>query len=218
MAAFKRINLEKKKLYSHPLNNYFSFEFCNLCEEYCNITNLREYRTNQYEMRVPAAEILILKNKKIELQINIDKEYPFKPPRLFICKSNILNKDLNYFTWSFKSGEKINKIIKQNNYTSYELLLVWFFVLNKNYTIFDKIPHFSLKIPQDCFCCSSILCSDKWNPSIKITDIIIEFILRKELFNLFTVKGIRYIEKIFKNNRWDLSEDLIYYILEKIIV
>ena len=99
----------------------------------------------------------------------------------------------------------------------YELLLVWFFIINKNYEIIEKIPDFSLKIPQDCFCCSSILCQDKWSPSRKITDIIIEILLRKELFNLFTEKGIRYIEKIFKNEKWDLSEDIILFILEKII-
>ena len=200
MCSLKRINHEKKKFYTHALNNYFSFDFTNIYDENEKIS----------------AEVLISKNNRVEAIIDVDRAYPFKPPRVYICEANI-NKNISYIDWSYRMGEKINKIIIKNNYTRYELLLVWFFIINKNYEIIEKIPDFSLKIPQDCFCCSSILCQDNWSPSRKITDIVIEILLRKELFNLFTEKGIRYIEKIFKNEKWDLSEDVILLILEKII-
>jgi len=200
MSSLKRINNEKKKIYSHSLNNYFSFDF----------TNIHNENENK------SAEVLISKNNKVEALIDINTAYPFKPPTVYICESDVYKK-INYKDWSYKRGENINKIIIKNNYTRYELLLVWFFIINKNYEIIEKIPDFSLKIPQDCFCCSTILCRDKWSPSRKITDIVIEILLRKELFNLFTEKGIRYIEKIFKNEKWDLSEDIILLILGKII-
>ena len=200
MCSLKRINHEKKKFYSHALNNYFSFDFTNIYDENEKIS----------------AEVLISKNKRVEAVIDVDRAYPFKPPRVYVYEANF-NKKISYIDWSYRRGEKINKIINKNNYTRYELLLVWFFIINKNYEIIEKIPDFSLKIPQDCFCCSTILCQDKWSPSRKITDIIIEILLRKELFNLFTEKGIKYIEKIFKNEKWDLSEDIILFILEKII-
>jgi ubiquitin-protein ligase len=200
MCSLKRINHEKKKFYTHALNNYFSFDFTNIYDENEKIS----------------AEVLISKNNRVEAIIDVVRAYPFKPPRVYICQANI-NKKISYIDWSYRGGEKINKIINKNNHTRYELLLVWFFIINKNYEIIEKIPDFSLKIPQDCFCCSTILCQDKWSPSRKITDIVIEILLRKELFNLFTEKGIRYIEKIFKNEKWDLSEDVILLILEKII-
>jgi len=200
MGSLKRINHEKKKFYTHALNNYFSFDFTNINDENEKIS----------------AKVLISKNNRVEAIIHVDRAYPFKPPRVYICEANV-NKKISYIDWSYRRGEKINKIINKNNYTRYELLLVWFFIINKNYEIIEKIPDFSLKIPQDCFCCSTILCQDKWSPSRKITDIVIEILLRKELFNLFTEKGIRYIEKIFKNEKWDLSEDIILFILEKII-
>lgn len=200
MSSLKRINHEKKKFYTHALNNYFSFDFTNIYDENEKIS----------------AEVLISKNNRVEAIIDVDRAYPFKPPRIYIYQANV-NKKISYIDWSYRRGEKINKIINKNNYTRYELLLVWFFIINKNYEIIEKIPDFSLKIPQDCFCCSTILCQDKWSPSRKITDIVIEILLRKELFNLFTEKGIRYIEKIFKNEKWDLSEDIILFILEKII-
>jgi ubiquitin-protein ligase len=200
MCSLKRINHEKKKFYTHALNNYFSFDFTNIYDENEKIS----------------AEVLISKNNRVEAIIDVDRAYPFKPPRVYIYQANV-NKKISYIDWNYRRGEKINKIINKNNYTRYELLLVWFFIINKNYEIIEKIPDFSLKIPQDCFCCSTILCQDKWSPSRKITDIVIEILLRKELFNLFTEKGIRYIEKIFKNEKWDLSEDIILFILEKII-
>jgi ubiquitin-protein ligase len=200
MSSLKRINHEKKKFYTHALNNYFSFDFTNIYDENEKIS----------------AEVLISKNNRVEAIIDVDRAYPFKPPRVYIYQANV-NKKISYIDWNYRRGEKINKIINKNNYTRYELLLVWFFIINKNYEIIEKIPDFSLKIPQDCFCCSTILCQDKWSPSRKITDIVIEILLRKELFNLFTEKGIRYIEKIFKNEKWDLSEDIILFILEKII-
>jgi len=200
MCSLKRINHEKKKFYTHALNNYFSFDFTNIYDENEKIS----------------AEVLISKNNRVEAIIDVDRAYPFKPPRVYICQANV-NKKISYIDWNYTGGEKINKIINKNNYTRYELLLVWFFIINKNYEIIEKIPDFSLKIPQDCFCCSSILCQGKWSPSRKITDIVIEILLRKELFNLFTEKGIKYIEKIFKNEKWDLSEDIILFILEKII-
>lgn len=200
MCSLKRINHEKKKFYSHALNNYYSFDFTNINDENQKIS----------------AEVLISKNNRVEAIIDVDRAYPFKPPRVYIYQANV-NKKISYIDWSYRRGEKINKIINKNNYTRYELLLVWFFIINKNHEIIEKIPDFSLKIPQDCFCCSTILCQDKWSPSRKITDIVIEILLRKELFNLFTEKGIKYIEKIFKNEKWDLSEDIILFILEKII-
>ena len=200
MCSLKRIKNEKKVFDNHILNNYYSF-FLN--QEYNN------FNAN--------AEVLIGKNNKVEALIEINNSYPFKPPKLYVCKSEFIKKQIGYIDWSFRNGQKINEIIKNNNYTKYELLLVWFFILNKNFLILNKIPHFSLKIPLDCLCCSSILCGDKWSPSIKITDIIIEFLLRKELFNLFTVNGIRYIETIFKNDKWNLSEDIILLILKFII-
>jgi hypothetical protein len=202
MCSLKRINNEKKKINTHALNNYFSFDFTNIYDENEKIS----------------VEVLILKkkNNREGAIIDVDRAYPFKPPRVYICEANV-NKKISYIDWSYRRGEKINKIINKNNYTRYELLLVWFFIINKNYEIIEDIPNFSLKIPQDCFCCSTILCQDKWSPSRKITDIVIEILLRKELFNLFTEKGIRYIEKIFKNEKWDLSEDIILFILEKII-
>lgn len=207
MSSLKRINFEKKKFDTHPLNNYFSFDFSNIYDENSSIMDNKK-----------SAEVLISKNKKVEAIIDIDRSYPFKPPKVYIYESDShIKKGKSYIDWSFKKGEIMNKIINENNYTRYELLLVWFFILNRNYNIIENIPDFSLKIPQDCFCCSTILCGDKWSPSRKITDIIIEILLRKELFNLFTIKGIKYIEKIFKNDKWDLSEDIILFILEKII-
>lgn len=200
MSSLKRINHEKKNFYSHALNNYFSFDFTNIYDENEKIS----------------AEVLISKNNRLEAVIDVDRAYPFKPPRVYIYEPNV-NKKISYIDWSYRRGENINKVIIKNNYTRYELLLVWFFIINKNSEIIEKIPDFSLKIPQDCFCCSTILCQDKWSPSRKITDIVIEILLRKELFNLFTEKGIKYIEKIFKNEKWDLSEDMILFILEKII-
>ncbi len=89
-------------------------------------------------------------------------------------------------------------------------------MINKNINIIYKIPDFSFLFKQECLCCSSIICNN-WNPSFKITDILTEYCLRKDIFLISNKYQLKYIRSIFNNERWNLSFDLIEYILKYLI-
>ena len=112
-------------------------------------------------------------NLKIILLIKVSTQYPFRPPKVFIPKLNDYH--MPYDNWSHRLGENLNKNIKKLNLTSFKLFLAWFFVINKNIKWLDKkyIFNFSTELPQECFCCSSIICSNNWSPAYKFKHIFL---------------------------------------------
>jgi len=215
MAALKRLKNEQKNYEKSRINNYYEFNFFSGGWEGCYDIKVQE--------RLP--EVYIMKNNKIKALFEIPSDYPFKPPKIYMNKSDkylSCKRDETYINWSYKKGVKMNEEIKNHDIKNYDLLNIWFFIINKNYLLFrekdiNNLSDFCLSTPFPCFCCSTILCSNKWSPSIKITDIVFELIIREELFNLCKKEGLRYIYSIFHNERWNLNEDIIWIILNFLI-
>lgn len=101
--------------------------------------------------------------------------YPFSPPNIIIGKNrnysyfNLLNE--NYYIT--KSTKKINNKFK--------------FKLAENLEITDSFLSNLLNL-NVCWCCSSILCSNKWNPCYKICNILQEIYDKAK-----NVRKIRYL-------------------------
>ena len=204
--SHKRISGELKNFLSHPLAINFNLE-------HYYIETSPKYNDNNLS--------LILYEKKNHensntILINIPNQYPFKPPTIYLKNHLHNNFDINYSRWAFQSGEKINKIYKSLNLNSYDIFLIWFFIFNKNIYYLNKIPNYSVNPNQECFCCSSVTCSGNWSPAIKLSDVFLEYYLRKQFFNLSKPLGIKYIKNIFNNDKWNLSEDIVEYILQKL--
>tara|TARA_B100001093_G_C26824963_1_gene1013588 strand:- start:1912 stop:2532 length:621 start_codon:yes stop_codon:yes gene_type:complete len=202
----KRISAELKNFFSHPLATKFYLEYYYI-ESYPNYINdnlsLILYEKQNHE-------------NNNNILIKIPNQYPFKPPTIYLKNYLHNNFDINYSRWAFQSGEKSNQIFKSLNLNSYDIFLIWFFVFNKNIFYLNKIPNYSINPNQECFCCSSVICPDNWSPAFKLSDVFLEYYLRKQFFNLSKPLGIKYIKSLFNNDKWDLSEDIVECILEKL--
>lgn len=203
--SHKRIAVEIRHFLSHPLANNF----------------ILEHYTDTYTKYNDKNFSLILYEKENHensntILINIPNQYPFKPPTIHLKNHLRNNFDINYSRWAYNQGENINKIYKKLNLNSYDIFLIWFFIFNKNIYYLNKIPNYSVNPNQECFCCSSVTCAGNWSPAIKLSDVFLEYYLRKQFFNLSKPLGIKYIKNIFNNEKWNLSEDIVEYILQKL--
>ncbi len=213
MVSLKRLKNEQKEFENSLINNYYKFIY--FPEGYDDGLNIKQL----------GPQVHIMKNNKIKALFDISPDYPFKPPTIYMKNSYTeVSKPITetYINWSFRNGEIMNNEIKEHKIRNYDLLNIWFFIINKNYLLFrdknlDKISDFCITSPIPCFCCSTILCSNRWSPATKITDIVFELIIREELFKLCKKDELRYIYIIFHNDRWNLNEDIIWKILDFLI-
>jgi len=125
------------------------------------LRELKNFDDNDYKVEYQTSHIILyIKQFKFIL-----KDYPFKPPKVYINEENIRNKLC-----------KATKILQ----------------------------------PRDCLCCNSILCSNNWNPTKNIYDIITEYNnIYEQIKNRFYLKILK-----FRNLRdWNL-EDVYEIILD----
>jgi ubiquitin-protein ligase len=203
----KRIEGEYRCFLNHPLSKQYCFLLDSTNK--INDDNIIIYINKNNNNSINNSN----NNSKPVLLFKITNQYPFKPPKLYIYNFKYNNYDIDYNRWSYENGEKFNNIIKNLNLSRYDILLLWFFIINKNINYLYKKPIYSLELKQECFCCSTIICSGNWSPSYKITDIFLEYYLRKELFTFSNKLTIRYLQTIFNNDKWDLSMDIVEHIL-----
>lgn len=144
------------------------------------------------------------KNQNMEFKFNIGDSYPFKPPKVSIYE---YNKEICYLRWLSKLiNYKINTFtLQQKNFNSWIFSIIrW--PQFKNYLDFPERG--------TCYCCESISCPNKWRPSRLLTDILFEYIISKQFLIYSNNLNQRLIDNIFKNDNWNLPNDLILYIIE----
>lgn len=151
---------------------------------------------------------LFFKNDLL-LEINLNKNYPFRAPNLMIPYYN--NSYIKYELWC-------SKIINQNNYKlslneyNQKLLDAYIFTcinipLANKY--FNDVPN-----NKTCLCCNSLTCGHKWSPSSRIFDLLIEFICVKKFETYLKPYTYRLITKIFNNEKWIITDDILLYIIK----
>ena len=149
---------------------------------------------------------------KIIYELNVPKEYPFKPYsiRQFFFKDELSN--LNYSQYL----NNILKILKNNN-INYNIL--YFFLLCK-YGIKSK---FLNETNNRCFCCTSLTCHNLWSPAFTVKNYINEYVELKFILINSDLSEYRKLENIYtylfnKNDIYfnKLPNDIIEYILSYI--
>lgn len=146
------------------------------------------------------------KTNTIEIKLYIPSNYPFYPPKVTI---NTLNNEIDYLRW-------LSKIINYNciNFNSINFNEKYY-----NAWIFSiiKWPQFKkyLKFPErnTCYCCESIICSNKWSPAILLSDILFEYIILKQFLIFSNILNQRQINNIFNNDNWTIPNEIINHIL-----
>jgi len=190
MTALKRLDREITQLFPNTMNKLF------LPYKLLRI----ESPNSEY-----VAEVEIIHDKKLVLHFTIPSDYPFKPPTIWV-PNIIANK--KYDRWSADLTNIINKM------PSYNRFLAWAFSI-------IKVPEFAegwnsvpFKFPITCLCCNSITCPNNWGPSHTISKIFIEYLARKNFAVYCSSLGQKRISSIFNNDRWNLSDDIIFCILQ----
>ena len=152
-------------------------------------------------------EIGVINNKSgvIELKFNIDDNYPFKPPKVFIAG---MREDIFYLSW-------LSKIVNYNNPNISSIQEInhnaWIFSIIK-WPLLKKY----LKYPGKgiCYCCESIICTNQWSPRELLCNILFEYIISKQFLIYSSNLNQRQINNIFKNEKWNIPNDIIEHIIE----
>ena len=153
------------------------------------------------------------KNKKL-LQLTIPSDYPFKSPNVWIMNKEKLE---NYDQWSRNifdgQGSKSFRISSISSFNDCDFFIAWAFSLIYKPQLAPYWKFIPSKKNDHCLCCESILCSNNWSPSRTISDILMEFIARRNFSINCSPLMQRWIKPIFDNDRWSLPEDVILLII-----
>ena len=150
------------------------------------------------------------KTDQIELKIVIPPDYPFKPPLVHVMEDVVgfgVSPTIKYDYWS---GSIIRRITQE---PEYDLFLAWTFSVIRRP---ELIRYWRGIIPNrnDCLCCESITCRNNWSPSIMMSDILCEYVVRRDFKINCGPLTQRWISPIFNNDRWVIPDDLILHIIK----
>ena len=217
MACYKRILTELNKipdkLLDLNLNDKFSFA--------------------ALDTDIVSKEIGVVNTKTnfLELTISIPSDYPFKPPSVFVAGNNPMlpaltviplavgglgvSPNIKYDKWSVDilHGNRYNRKIGVQS--DCDLFSAWAFCIIRRPKL---LRYWRNKIPnkKDCLCCDSITCGNNWSPSIMMSDILAEYVTRRD-FKINCGRLMqRLIGQIFNNDRWVIPDDLIMLIINKL--
>ena len=203
MSSIKRIT---KEINNFVEKKYESTNKNELVNKYYDDINMYLYTVPNYDLR-DETHVDIMLNKKCILDLQIINEFPFKPYKVFYYKGQIEEK--NYYKYLVQLGEKVK--LEHNKD-----------ILNFFYQIkYGERSRFVDLTLNDCYCCSSITCSDKWSPSITMLSIIdeyreIEFLERYTCnMNYKKMKNI-YNKLLTDSNFSKLPDDIVELILSYI--
>ena len=147
--------------------------------------------------------IINKKNDTMEITFNISNSYPFKPPKVTVCN---YMENVCYLRWLSKLINYKGDIssLQEKNFNA------WIFSI-------IRWPQFKndLTFPKrgTCYCCESILCSNKWSPSVLLCNVLFEYIIAKQFLIFSSNLNQRQINNIFKNDNWNLPNDIILHII-----
>ena len=158
----KRINKELDDIYTEKYFNNYS----NSIIDFLRQLDFKVFtlQSNSYESINSYLEIKFKNSNKLFLELQIPNSYPFKPFNVYKYHLNDSN-DLNISYFKYLSLINSKKKIFDSK------ILKFFFKIK--YNIEPKFLNFT---NCECFCCSSLLCNDYWCPSLKIENLLLEYL------------------------------------------
>lgn len=180
-----------KKRINNELTKIFPQRAQDLCIPF-TLINLNE---NHSELG-----LLNNKTKDIDLIFDVPKDYPFKCPDIKLQKHYSHS---SYLKWS-------SSIL--NSYQNQDIFVAWVFSIIKRPQmsyIWNIIPTHTT-----CLCCESLTCGYKWQPSKMFSDLVVEYITRRDLLINCSSLMQKYLNPIFDNEKWVLNNDIILHILK----
>jgi len=204
MACYKRILNELHKILPNKLISL-------------NLNN--KFRFVEIDSDIVSKQIGVInmKTDQIELEIVIPSDYPFKPPSVYVY---VYNEGLRVST--IKYDKWCGSIIYKSGYygpigggSNCDLFSAWAFCIIRRP---ELLSYWFSNIPKKdtCLCCESITCGDKWSPRIMMSDILAEYVTKRD-FKINSGRLMqRWMDAIFNNDRWVIPDDLILLIVNKL--
>jgi hypothetical protein len=148
-----------------------------------------------------SANHLVIKEKdKLFLELSIPQTYPFKSYKVVNYSSNSNNNKLCYYKYMNNVSAKISNYDK-NIYT--------FFYR----TIYNCEPYFLTLEKYDCYCCSSIMCSNLWCPSYTFINIILQHLEISFIERYSSLVNYKYLVSIYNSIFFRFSPEIIDLII-----
>ena len=168
--SLKRVNKELDDFYNEK---YFSNYSKNI-QNYLRLFHIQVYIINNSNDDNESFNLKIKNknNNKILLECHIPNSYPFKANFINKFKEfNNNNNQIGYYKYLSLINSKNNKIYDNK-------VLAFFYKLQYNIE-----SRFLALSDTSCFCCSSITCSLNWSPSLKIDNLLLEYLEAQFIIN-----------------------------------
>jgi hypothetical protein len=195
--ALKRITKELSNI-----NDKDYIEHTNYSREFKNyLGSLTIFLTNTHND--PSANHLVIKEKdKLFLELSIPQTYPFKPYKVvnYSSASASANNTLCYYKYMNNVSAKI---------ANYDKNIITFF-----YKTMYNCEHYFLKLKKyDCYCCSSIMCSNLWCPAYTFVNIILEHLEISFIDRYSSPINYKYLVSIYNGIFSRLAPEIIDLII-----
>jgi hypothetical protein len=195
LLALKRITKELSNI-----NDKDYIEHTNYSREFKNyLGSLTIFLTNTHND--PSANHLVIKEKdKLFLELSIPQTYPFKSYKVVNYSSASANNTLCYYKYMNNVSAKI---------ANYDKNIITFF-----YKTMYNCEHYFLKLKKyDCYCCSSIMCSNLWCPAYTFVNIILEHLEISFIDRYSSPINYKYLVSIYNGIFSRLAPEIIDLII-----
>ena len=206
---FKRINKEiqnfnEKKYLEKNNYSYYLIDFL----DNLNIENIVcNYGSGDKYFLI----ITNLQTKSLFLELEIPDHYPFKPYSVVNYNSIYVSNSI-YLTTKYYNYNGNNKI----SYSKY-MNNIYEKIKDKDKTIYAFFfknlygfePKFLNLKKNDCYCCSSIICSNLWSPSLTFNNLIFEQLELRFIEKYSSELGYKYLVNIY-NNYYNILHNQLY--------
>ena len=157
----------------------------------------------------PSANHLVIKEKetnKLFLELSIPQTYPFKSYKVVDYNNNNNNNNtyndngLHYYKYMNNVSAKI---------TNYDKNIIIFFYK----CLYNCEPYFLMLKKHDCYCCSSITCSNLWCPAYTFVNVILEHLEISFIERYSSPINYKYLVSIYNGIFLRLAPEIIELII-----
>ena len=154
------------------------------------------------EINIDTSNIyLVIKSKdkdKLFLELSIPQTYPFRSYKVVNYNNN--NNGLCYYKYINNISAKI---------TNYDKNIYKFFYK----CLYNCEPYFLMLKKYDCYCCSSIMCSNLWCPSYTFVNIILEYLEISFIERFSSPLNYKYLVAIYNSIFFKFPPEISDHIL-----
>ena len=199
--ALKRITKELSNI-----NDKDYIEHSTYSKEFKNFLGCLTFFLTEIHNDTSANHLVIneKENNKLFLELSIPQTYPFKSYKVVDYNNNNNNNynynGLHYYKYMNNVSAKI---------TNYDKNIYIFFYK----CLYNCEPYFLMLKKHDCYCCSSIMCSNLWCPAYTFVNVILEHLEISFIERYSSLASYKYLVSIYNGIFSRLAPEIIDLII-----